>query len=395
VSDRLAVGVACFSTFGGSGVVAAEVAASLARRGHAVHVFSDERPGRLAADEAGVAFHRVEAPAYPQLRHDLYTLALASKIVEVALREGLDLVHAHYALPHAVSAELARQVLASEPGARRLRVVTTLHGTDTTLVGVDPGFRPLTRFSVKSSDAVTTPSRWLAEVTRRHLALPAELPIDVVPNFVDASRFAPAMDASRFAPAMDASRFAPAMDASAGVPVLVHVSNFRPLKRVEDVVRIFAAVRARGPARLRLVGDGPSRADVVALAASLGVAADVELVGERADLPALLAGAAVFLLPSASESFGLAALEALACGVPVVACDVGGLPEVVADGEVGFLHRVGDVAAMAASTARLLDDPALRARLGRAARARAETHFQVEPAVDRYETIYRRALAST
>jgi N-acetyl-alpha-D-glucosaminyl L-malate synthase BshA len=377
VSDRLAVGVACFSTFGGSGVVAAEVATSLARRGHAVHVFSDERPGRLGGGEAGVAFHRVEAPAYPQLRHDLYTLALASKIVEVALGAGLDLVHAHYALPHAVSAELARQVLAGEPAARRLRVVTTLHGTDTTLVGVDPGFRPLTRFSVVSSDAVTAPSRWLAEATRRHLALPAGFAIDVVPNFVDADRFAPT----------------PA--APGGPPVLVHVSNFRALKRVEDVVRVFAAVRARRPARLRLVGDGPSRAGVAALADALGVGADVELVGERAaDLPALLAGAAAFLLPSESESFGLAALEALACGVPVVASDVGGLPEVVADGEVGFLHPVGDVAAMAASVGRLLDEPALRARLGGAARARAETLFRVEPAVDRYEAIYRRALAS-
>jgi N-acetyl-alpha-D-glucosaminyl L-malate synthase BshA len=373
VSDRLAVGVACFSTFGGSGVVAAEVAASLARRGHAVHVFSDERPGRLAAAETGVAFHRVEAPAYPQLRHDLYTLALASKIVEVALSAGLDLIHAHYALPHAVSAELARQVLAAE--GRRLRVVTTLHGTDTTLVGADPGFRPLTRFSIASSDAVTVPSRWLAEATRGHLGLPADFAIDVVPNFVDAARFAPAASPL------------------SGVPVVVHVSNFRPLKRVEDVVRVFAAARARRPARLRLVGDGPAHDDVVALVRALELEADVELVGERGDLAALLAGAAAFLLPSESESFGLAALEALACGVPVVTSNVGGLPEVVADGEVGFLHDVGDVAAMAASLGRLLDDPALRARLGAAARARAETLFRVEPAVDRYEAIYRRVLA--
>jgi len=376
--ERLSIGVACFSTFGGSGVVAAEVAASLAGRGHTVHVFSDARPGRLAEGVPGLAFHRVEAPAYPQLGHDLYTLALVSRIVDVARAHGLDVVHAHYAIPHAVSAELARQVLAAETPSRAPRVVTTLHGTDSTLVGLDPSFAPLTRFSVMRSDAVTVPSRWLGEATRRHLALPDTHAIDVVPNFVDVARFAPGAGPP------------PGLSRS---PFLVHVSNFRPLKRVEDVVRVFARVRAARPARLRLVGDGPARADVLALAASLGVAADVEWLGERDELPALLAGAAAFLLPSASESFGLAALEALACGVPVVASNVGGLPEVV-DGEVGFLHDVGDVEAMAASAGRLVDDAALRARLGAAARARAETRFPVAPAVDRYEAIYRRVLST-
>jgi N-acetyl-alpha-D-glucosaminyl L-malate synthase BshA len=375
VTSRPSVGLACFSTFGGSGVVAAEIAMSLARRGRRVHVFSDDPPGRLAARRDGVTFHRVDAPAYPQLRHDLYTLALASKIIEVARRDGLDVVHAHYALPHAVSAQLARRVLAAQPGARAPLVVTTLHGTDTTLVGIDPGFLPLTRFSVLDSDAVTVPSAWLAEATRRNLDLPAAA-IDVIPNFVDTTRFAPAPPTP------------------GGVPVLVHVSNFRALKRTDDVVRIFARVRAGRAARLRLVGDGPEHARALTLARELGVAADVDAVGERDDLPALLADAAAFLLPSENESFGLAALEALACGVPVVASRVGGVPEVVRDGEVGFLHDVGDVAAMAASTARLLDDPALRARLGRAARAHAEAHFRVEPAVDRYEAVYARVLAT-
>jgi N-acetyl-alpha-D-glucosaminyl L-malate synthase BshA len=389
MSDRLSIGIACFSTFGGSGVVAAEVAGSLARRGHAVHVFSDARPGRLAEGLPGLALHRVEAPAYPQLGHDLYTLALVSKIVEVARARGLDVVHAHYAIPHAVSAELARQILTTDPSggarARPPRVVTTLHGTDSTLVGLDPSFAPLTRFSVLGSDAVTVPSRWLAEATRRHLALPEALAIDVVPNFVDVARFSPQAAARSDVPDLAA---VPA------VPILAHVSNFRPLKRVEDVVRVFARVRAARPARLRLVGDGPARLSALALAASLGVAADVEWLGERDDLPALVAGAAAFLLPSASESFGLAALEALACGVPVVASNVGGVPEVV-DGEVGFLHAAGDIEAMAASVGRLVDDPALRARLGTAARARAETRFPLEPAVDRYEAIYRRVLAAT
>ena len=374
MSDRLAVGIACFSTFGGSGVVAAEVATSLARRGHRVHVFSDAPPGRLARGGAGVTFHRVEAPAYPQLGHDLYTLALASKIIDVARRDGLDVVHAHYALPHAVSAELARQVRAAEDPGRAPRVVTTLHGTDTTLVGIDPTFLPLTRFSVMGSDAVTAPSAWLAETTRRNLDLPAGFALDVVPNFVDTERFAPARLSTP--------------------PVVVHVSNFRPLKRLGDVVRVFARVRAAHDVRLRLVGDGPDRAATEALARALGVAKDVDFLGEREDLPALVADATAFLLPSETESFGLAALEALSSGVPVVASRVGGLPEVVRDGEDGFLHAVGDCDAMAASVARLVTEPALRARLGAAARARALSDFRTEPAVDRYEAIYRRVLSA-
>jgi N-acetyl-alpha-D-glucosaminyl L-malate synthase BshA len=368
----LSIGVACFSTFGGSGVVAAEVATSLARRGHRVHVFSDAPPGRL---QGGVAFHRVQAPAYPQLGHDLYTLALASSIIDVARTAGLDVVHAHYALPHAVSAELARQICEAEAPGRAPLVVTTLHGTDTTLVGIDPTFRPLTRFAVASSDAVTVPSAWLAEATRRNLELPSDFAIDVVPNFVDTVRFAPAPVATP--------------------PFLVHVSNFRPLKRVGDVVRVFARVREGRATRLRLVGDGPDRAAAEALATELGVAGDVDFLGEREDLPALVAGAAAFLLPSETESFGLAALEALAAGVPVVASRVGGLPEVVRDGEDGFLHAAGDVGAMAASAARLVDDAALRARLGAAGRARAVADFRAEPAVDRYEAIYRRVLSAT
>jgi N-acetyl-alpha-D-glucosaminyl L-malate synthase BshA len=375
LTPRLSIGVACFSTFGGSGVIAAEVASALARRGHGVCVFSDAPPGRLDQSPGGVTFHRVEAPAYPQLGHDLYTLALASKIIDVARREGLDVVHAHYALPHAVSAELARQVLVAD-GAAAPRVVTTLHGTDTTLVGIDPTFLPLTRFAVLGSDAVTVPSTWLAEATRRNLDLPAPFPIDVVPNFVDTDRFAPGTGPA------------------AAPPVIVHVSNFRALKRVTDVVRVFARVRAARPARLRLVGDGPERAAVMALARELGVEGDVELVGERDDLPASLTDATAFLLPSETESFGLAALEALSCGVPVVASRVGGVPEVVLDGEVGFLHAVGDCAAMAASTLRLMGEPTLRARLGQAARAHALAHFRAPPAVDRYEAIYARVMGA-
>jgi L-malate glycosyltransferase len=382
-TGQLRVGVVCFSTFGGSGVIATETAIALARRGHAVHVFSDELPGRMDPHPAALAshlvFHAVSPRDYPQLKQSPYTLALTSKIIEVARRERLDIVHAHYAVPHAVAAHLARQVLAAEDGAAAApRIVTTVHGTDITLVGSDPSFLPLTRFSIAASDAVTTPSHWLARATHETLGVPDAIAIDVIPNFVDTDRFTPVGDAER---------------SGRDVPVIVHVSNFRPLKRLDDVVEVFARVRAARPARLRLIGDGPERARVEAAVAARGLGADVELLGERADLPALLRGADVFLLPSEVESFGLAALEALACGVPVVASDVGGLPEFVAEGEVGFLRPMGDVAALAEAVGRLLGDEPLRRRLGAAGRRLAETRYAPAPAVDRYLEIYRRVLA--
>lgn len=370
----LRVGVVCFSTFGGSGVVASEIATGLAERGHSVHVFSDDVPGRLEGGGANPRVHVVDKPATPPLKHFPYTLALASAIVEVARRERLDVVHAHYAVPHAATAYLARQILAAEPGgAAPPKVVTTLHGTDITLVGSDGTFLPLTRFAITASDAVTTPSAWLAEATYEKLGVPRAMPIEVIPNFVDTARFRPGAPSS-------------------GIPTLIHVSNFRALKRVDHVVRVFARVRAARPARLRLVGEGPERGNVEYLVASLGLTSDVDLLGERADLPELLRDAAVFLLPSETESFGLAALEALACGVPVVASRVGGVPEVVEDGKTGFLCGVGDVEAMAAAALRLIGEPALHAAHAAAARARAQT-FARGPAIDRYVALYRRVLA--
>jgi N-acetyl-alpha-D-glucosaminyl L-malate synthase BshA len=377
--SALDVGIACFSSFGGSGVVAAEVGMSLAARGHRVHFISDERPGRVDTRRDNVLFHPVASRDYPSLKHSPYPLALASKMIEIALAERLDLLHVHYAIPHAASAHLARQVLGAGAAPK---IITTLHGTDITLVGVDPGFLPLVRFAIGASDGVTVPSVWLKEMTHRNLDVPRDVAIDVIPNFVDTDRFSPAPAMAAHAPARP------------GAPrVVVHVSNFRPLKRVGDVVRVFARLRAEIPAVLRLVGDGPDRAAVVELARSLGVSAAVELVGERVDLPEVLRGADLFLLPSESESFGLAALEALSCGVPVVASDVGGVPEVVTDGETGLLAPVGDVAAMAAHARRLLTDDGLRARMGQAARRDAERRFSLEPAVDRYEALYRRVLA--
>ncbi len=373
----LRIGIACFSTYGGSGVIASEIGLTMAARGHTVHVFSDERPGRLGETNGNVHFHRVEIPSYPQLKGSPYALGLTSKIVEVAWRDGLDLLHAHYAVPHAISAYLARQVLGSTAPA----IVTTLHGTDITLVGNDPSFLPLTRFSIVESDAVTTPSAWLAEATYRNLDVPRDRAIEVIPNFVDTRRFAPAPDG----PGVTDARSA----------VLVHVSNFRSLKRVDDVVAIFAEARRRAPERamtLQLVGDGPERERIRGLVRAAGLDESVHFLGERTDLPAVLRSADLFLLPSETESFGLAALEAMSCGVPVIASRVGGVPEVVVDGETGLLAPVGDVAAMAAHVVRLLADAPLRARLGAAARRRAETVFPLEATVERYEALYRRLL---
>jgi N-acetyl-alpha-D-glucosaminyl L-malate synthase BshA len=378
----LRIGIACFSTFGGSGVVAAEIGMSLARRGHGVWFIGDGVPGRVdrAQPNANIAFREVVVRELPPLRQGLYTLALASAMVEIARRERLDILHAHYAVPHAISAHLAREILTRDgdgAGAVAPRIVTTLHGTDITLVGVDPSFLPLTRFAILSSDALTVPSAWLKETTYRNLDIPRTVPIDVLPNFVDTTRFSPSSSSS------------------SSPRILTHVSNFRPLKRVGDVLRIFARLRAEldAPLQLRLVGDGPERPPAAALARELGVADDVRFLGERVDLPDVLRGSDLFLLPSQTESFGLAALEAMSCGVPVIASDVGGIPEVVAHGETGFLAPVGDLDAMAAAARCVLADGALAARLGRAARARAETLFPVEPAVDRYEALYRRVLA--
>jgi N-acetyl-alpha-D-glucosaminyl L-malate synthase BshA len=365
----LRIGVACFSTFGGSGVIASEIGMSMARRGHQVAFFSDKPPARLDLSCPNISFHAVAALDYPVPAQSSYALALAAEMIQVAQKERLDLLHVHYAVPHALAAYLARQVL----GAAAPNVLVTLHGTDVTRIGADPKFSALTRFAVLAGDGITAPSRWLAEEAFRQLGLPHERDIEVIPNFVDTQRFCPARH-----------EIAPAER------VLVHVSNFRPLKRVDDVVRVFARVRGEVPARLHLVGDGPERPRVEALVHFLDLASDVTFFGERADVVKILQGSDVFLLPSETESFGLGALEAMACGVPVVASNVGGLPEVVWDGESGFLAPVGNVEEMAKHVRCLLTDVDLHARMSRAARSRAEAHFQLEPAVDRYQAAYRR-----
>ena len=379
-ASTLRIGVVCFSTFGGSGVVATEVGMAFGRLGHRVCFVSDKMPVRLPRTCPDVTFYAVDAIEHPLLADRSYALALASKMIEVARAEDLDLFHLHYAIPHAASAYLARQVL----GASSPKIVTTLHGTDVSLVGSDPRFQPLTQLVVRHSDAITAPSRWLAEAARRELGLPSDVTIDVIPNFVDAEQFRP----------LDVEGGCAAPSGNPSHPrVLTHVSNFRPVKRVEDVVHIFAAVRAELSSRLDLVGDGPERERIEALVASLGLRDHVRFLGERGDLIATLQQSDVFLLPSQTESFGLAALEAMACGVPVVASDVGGVSEVVVDGETGFLAAAGDVAGMARHALRLLTDEDLRLRMARAGRHLAATRFRLAPAVERYMAVYRRVLS--
>jgi N-acetyl-alpha-D-glucosaminyl L-malate synthase BshA len=376
-SSSLRIGMVCFSTLGGSGVVASEIGAALGRRGHRVCFLSDKPPVRLDLSGPNVSFCEVPLLDYPLLAQRSYALALTAKMIEVARTEELDLFHVHYAIPHAVGAYLARQVL----GKRAPKTITTLHGTDVTLVGADPKFQPLVRFVVGASDAITAPSHYLAEAAHTHLGLSRDVAIEVIPNFVDTRRFSP--------PASENAR-----GGSHGnrPRVLTHVSSFRPLKRVEDVVRVFAVIASEFPARLDLVGDGPERPRIEALVHVLNLDSRVRFLGERSQLVDLLQESDVFLFPSQSESFGLAALEAMACGVPVVASAVGGIAEVVRHGEAGFLAAVGDVAAMAGHVRRLLTDDELHARLSRRARELAETRFPTEPAVDRYEAAYRRVL---
>ncbi|MCL6521604.1 MAG: N-acetyl-alpha-D-glucosaminyl L-malate synthase BshA [Firmicutes bacterium] len=370
-SEALRIAMVGYPAYGGSGVVAAELGLALARRGHEVHLVSYELPFRLrrvgAEAERLIRFHRVEVPRYPLFDYPPYELALTNKLVDVARRQQIDLFHVHYAIPHAAAAELAREILAP----RRLPVVTTLHGTDISLIGRDPSFREVTAHSIRRSDAVTAVSRWLAEETARQLAVPPPL---VIPNFVDAAVY---------------RRRPQRRLAAEGELLVCHVSNFRPVKRVDAVVRIFARVAAAVPARLLMAGDGPELGAAEAEVDALGVGERVHFLGRRDDVADILGEADVLLLPSATESFGLVALEAMAAEAVVVASDRGGLPEVVSDGETGFLFPPEAEEAMAEAVVALARDPERRRAMGRAARRRALRHFGVRAVVGAYEQLYR------
>lgn len=373
------VGITCYPTYGGSGAVATELGLELARRGHEVHFVSYASPFRLRGFAERVTFHEVTQLEYPLFEQSSpYALALAVKQHEVAKRERLDVMHVHYAIPHAATAWLAKQMLEDE--GLKLRIVTTLHGTDITLVGQDPSYYTLTKFSIEQSDAVTAVSAYLREETYRAFGC-GGCDVRVIPNFISTTDYHPATDDSyRRGLAPKNHR------------VLVHISNFRPVKRLLDVVRIFAGVRQALPATLVLVGDGPDRDPAEHEVDALRLRKDVRFLGKVENVGDVLRGSDLLLLPSATESFGLAALEAMACGVPVIASAAGGLPEVVKDGEGGLLAPVGDVAGMTERAVRLLKDPAEYGRMQRSAAARA-LQFSADRVVPRYEAVYEEVVS--
>ena len=374
------VGIVCYASVGGSGIIATELGKALAARGHRVHILSSEMPVRLGAFQPGLSFHRVETPSYPLFREPQYLLSLANKIVQVSRDEQLDVVHAHYAIPHATAAYLARQILASSGQAAAPRVITTLHGTDITLLGSDRSYSETVAFCIQESDGVTAVSQSLKNDTIRELGITHD--IRVMPNFLDCDVY------RRLEVGELSEKLAPAHE-----KIVIHVSNFRPVKRTKDVVKVFARIRREVPARLLMVGDGPDLVDCVALARSLGVSDDVQFLGEQDQVVPLLSAARVFLLPSSQESFGLAALEAMACEVPTVASRIGGLPELVEHGVSGFLHELHDLEGMAHSAILLLTDEALHARVAEAARQRAKDRFCGSKIVPLYEGYYREILA--
>jgi L-malate glycosyltransferase len=369
------IGITCYPTYGGSGVVATELGIALAERGHEVHFVSYASPFRLTHFYERVVFHAVEQSTYPLFDFNLYTLALASKLVEVAQYNNLDILHVHYAIPHAVSGYLAREIV----GRNKIKLVTTLHGTDSTLVGLEPSFLPLTRFSIMESDGVTTVSRHLKEKTLTSYNIDKD--IEIIPNFIHTSEYKPS-DSPLFR-----KHIAPN-----GEKILVHVSNFRAVKRVPDVIRIYKQVSEKLPAKLLLVGDGPDRSECEKLCRDLGICDGVRFLGKQDALVEILTASDLFILPSQSESFGLSALEAMSCGVPVISSSIGGIPEVNIHAETGYIAELGDVDRMAKYAVELLTHAAKHRKFSEAARRRAVEVFDRDLIVPRYEQYYERIL---
>ncbi len=366
---RRRVGITCYSHFGGSGVVATELGIELARRGFEVHFIAHRLPFRLRRFESNVFFHESTPASYPVFDHAPANLALTTKMVEVVENYDLDVLHVHYAMPFAASAYLARQLLLP----RQLGVVTTLHGTDITVVGLEPAFFRVTQFSIQSSDRVTAVSRFLKD--RAEASFGITRPIEVIYNFVDSKIFTP-------------NRKVALRLAGPETRILMHASNFRPVKNIPAVIQVFAEVRRRIKSKLVMIGDGPEKAGAEHLARELGVERDVLFLGNQDCMEELLPMADIFLLPSSSESFGLVALEAMSAEVPVVASNAGGLPEVIDHGVTGFLHDPGHIAGFVSSALRLLQDEPMRRAMGRRARKVARTRFDVDDMVSRYIQVY-------
>ncbi|NCS87263.1 MAG: N-acetyl-alpha-D-glucosaminyl L-malate synthase BshA [Ignavibacteria bacterium] len=370
------IGITCYPTYGGSGVVATELGKALAKRGHQIHFISYALPFRLDSFVENVVFHEVETSSYPLFEFPLYSLALASKMVEVARYEDLDLLHVHYAIPHASSAYLAKQML---KGKKDLKIITTLHGTDITLVGLEPSFLPLVKFSIKESDGVTAVSRFLKEKTLTNYNI--EKDIEVIPNFIDTNIYKPISN----------SEFKKYI-APNGEKILMHTSNFRPVKRVPDTIKIFEQVFKEIPSKLVLVGDGPERSDCEKLCREINLCDHVKFLGKQDGLVDILNAADVFLIPSQSESFGLAALEAMACGVPVVSSSVGGLPELVKHNDSGFIAEIGDIDRMSKYVIDLLTNSRKYEIFSNNARRRAIELFGIDKIVPYYENYYQTVL---
>jgi len=367
------IGIVCYPTFGGSGVIATEIGLGLAKKGHEVHFITYKRPARLSPFHENVYMHEVNSMKYPLFEYAPYETALASKLVDVVKYEKLDILHVHYAIPHAAVAYMAKQVLQSH--GISIPVITTLHGTDITLVGADQSYYPVAEFSINNSDGVTTVSNNLKEQTLNAFNIKND--IKVIYNFIDFKRFSKT----------DKSHFKKAI-APEGEKILVHVSNFRKVKRVADTIHIFDRVSKKIPSKLLLIGDGPERQSLEALCREKGLCDDIRFLGKQDAIEELLAIADVFLLPSANESFGLAALEAMACEVPVVSSDIGGIPEVNVDGETGFLCPLGDVDAMAEKTLYILQDEAVHDRFRKAALKQAN-RFDIQNILPVYEDYYQ------
>jgi N-acetyl-alpha-D-glucosaminyl L-malate synthase BshA len=376
------IGITCYPTYGGSGVVATELGIELAARGHEIHFSTYSQPFRLTGREGNIHFHEVAVTNYPLFEHPPYDLALATRMAEVAEFYSLDLLHVHYAIPHSVSALLARQMLASR--GRHLPFITTLHGTDITLVGLDRSYLPITRFGIEQSDGVTAISSYLRDRTREAFGITSE--IEVIRNFVNCDVYVrnPELVATM------RGRYAEPNER-----LLVHLSNFRPVKRIQDVVEVFARVAREVPARLMLIGDGPDRSVAEYLAREHHIQDRIHFIGKQDNVNELLPLADLMLMPSEMESFGLAALEAMACGVPTIATDVGGVPELIDDGRNGLLFGVGDVGSMAAAAIALLrDEPRLR-RMSEAGRKTAQDHFCASRVIPLYEEYYDRVIRRT
>jgi N-acetyl-alpha-D-glucosaminyl L-malate synthase BshA len=372
------IGITCYPTYGGSGAVATELGIALAERGHEVHFITYRQPFRLPAFLPRIFFHEVDVGRYPLFEFPPYDLALAVRMHEVVQSHGLELLHCHYAIPHATSAWIAREML--RESGRDVHVITTLHGTDITIVGQDPSFYPITKFSIEKSDRITAVSQYLKEETCR--AFGCEGPeIDVIHNFIDPELY-------------DREKYPPLLKQEFGKskPILMHVSNFRTVKRVRDVIRIYAEVNRQLPSVLVMIGDGPDRPAAEEEARLLGVEDSVSFLGKLDQIAPLLAAADLFLLPSQSESFGLSALEALASGVPVIGSNAGGLPEVVRDGETGFLCGIGDVPGMAAAALSVLTDRKRWAEMSKLASADSRERFSQDAIVSKYELLYQHSL---